>query len=78
VRAIKAITPERARAFHDSFAVVASIANVDGCAISVRAKQMHGVCARYMALTPRSLSANPYRLADEIHGIGFSPPTACA
>ena len=42
-----------------------------GCAISVWAKQMHGVCARYMALTPRSLSANPYRLADEIHGIGF-------
>ncbi len=71
--AIKGITPERARAIHDSFAAVASIANVDswlrhiglGKANARRVRKTYGDDAA------RLVRENPYRLADEIHGIGF-------
>ena len=70
--AIKGITPERARAIHDSFAAVASIANVDswlrhiglGKANARRVRKTYGDDAA------RLVRENPYRLADEIHGSG--------
>ena len=46
--------------------------SIPGCATSASAKPTRGACARRMATTPRRLvRENPYRLADEIHGIGF-------
>ena len=70
---IKGITPDRARAIHDSFAAVASIANVDawlrhiglGKADARRVREAYGDDA------VRVVRENPYRLANEIHGIGF-------
>src|SRR6266542_604532 len=71
--AIKGISPARARAVHESFAQVAAIANVDswlrhiglGKADARRAREAYGEDAA------RLVRANPYRLADEIHVIGF-------
>src|SRR5215207_5135869 len=71
--AIKGITPSRARALHESFAQVATIANVDswlrhiglGKADARRVREAYGDDA------VRLVRENPYRLADEIHGIGF-------
>ncbi len=71
--AIKGITPARARMVHESFAEVATIANVDswlrhiglGKADARRAREAYGDDAA------RLVRANPYRLADEIHVIGF-------
>src|SRR5712691_2708259 len=70
---IKGITPARARAVHNSFATVAAIANVDswlrhiglGKADARRVREAYGDDAA------RLVRENPYRLADEIHGIGF-------
>ena len=71
--AIKGITLSRARAVHESFAQVATIANVDswlrhiglGKADARRVREAYGDDAA------RLVRENPYRLADEIHGIGF-------
>jgi exodeoxyribonuclease V alpha subunit len=71
--AIKGITPSRARVIRDSFAQVATIANVDswlrhiglGKADARRVREAYGDDAA------RLVRENPYRLADEIHGIGF-------
>ncbi len=73
LRVIKGITPDRARVIHDSFATVAAIANVDswlrhiglGKAAARRVREAYGDDAA------RLVRENPYRLADEIHGIGF-------
>ena len=70
---IKGITPDRAQVIHDSFATVAAIANVDswlrhiglGKADARRVREAYGDDAA------RPVRENPYRLADEIHGIGF-------
>jgi exodeoxyribonuclease V alpha subunit len=71
--AIKGITPDRARAIRASFAEVATIANVDswlrhiglGRADARRVREAYGHDAA------RLVRENPYRLADDIHGIGF-------
>jgi exodeoxyribonuclease V alpha subunit len=71
--AIKGITPARAQMIHDSFASVAAIANVDswlrhiglGKADARRVREAYGDDAA------RLVRENPYRLADDIHGIGF-------
>ncbi|HEX6511005.1 MAG TPA: AAA family ATPase, partial [Chloroflexota bacterium] len=71
--AIRGITPARAQAIHASFAQVASIANVDswlrhiglGKADARRVREAYGDDAA------RLVRENPYRLADDIHGIGF-------
>jgi hypothetical protein len=65
---IKGITPARARAIHESFSVVASIANVDawlrqlglGKAAARRVREAYG------DQTARLMRENPYRLADDI------------
>ena len=70
---IKGITPDRAAIIHESFSAVASIANVDswlrhiglGKADARRVREAYGDAAA------RLVRENPYRLADEIHGIGF-------
>jgi exodeoxyribonuclease V alpha subunit len=70
---IKGITAERARAVRDSFAEVATIANVDswlrhiglGKADARRVREAYGDDAA------RIVRENPYRLADEVRGIGF-------
>jgi exodeoxyribonuclease V alpha subunit len=70
---IKGITPDRARAIRASFSAVASIANVDswlrhvglGKADARRVREAYGNDAA------RVVRENPYRLADEVHGIGF-------
>src|SRR5205823_4268271 len=61
------------RVIHESFAAVAAIANVDsllrhiglGKADARRVREAYGDDAA------RIVRENPYRLADEIHGIGF-------
>ncbi|MDQ6670848.1 MAG: AAA family ATPase [Chloroflexota bacterium] len=71
--AIKGITPDRARAIHQSFGQVASIADIDswlrhlglGRADARRVREAYGNDAA------RLVRENPYRLADDIHGIGF-------
>ncbi len=71
--AIKGITPGRARAIRESFAEVAAIADIDswlrqiglGKADARRVREAYGDDAA------RLVRENPYRLADEIHGIGF-------
>src|SRR5438876_6615379 len=71
--AIKGITPDRARAIRASFAEVATIADVDswlrhiglGRADARRVREAYGHDAA------RLVRENPYRLADDIHGIGF-------
>jgi exodeoxyribonuclease V alpha subunit len=71
--AIKGVTPARAQIIQSSFAAVASIANVDswlrhiglGRADARRVREAYGDDAA------RLVRENPYRLADEIHGIGF-------
>jgi exodeoxyribonuclease V alpha subunit len=71
--AIKGVTPARAQAIQSSFAAVANIANVDswlrhiglGKADARRVRDAYGDDAA------RLVRENPYRLADEIHGIGF-------
>ena len=71
--AIKGITPSRARAVHESFAQVATIANVDswlrhiglGKADARRVREAYGEDAVTL------VRENPYRLADDIDGIGF-------
>jgi exodeoxyribonuclease V alpha subunit len=70
---IKGITPDRAQTIHASFSAVASIANIDswlrhiglGKADARRVRQAYGDDAAQL------VRENPYRLADEIHGIGF-------
>ena len=70
---IRGITPARARIIQSSFAAVASIANVDswlrhiglGKADARRVREAYGDDAA------RVVRENPYRLADEIDGIGF-------
>jgi exodeoxyribonuclease V alpha subunit len=70
---IKGITADRARAIHESFGQVASIANVDswlrhvglGKADARRVREAYGDDAASI------VRQNPYRLADEVHGIGF-------
>src|SRR6202165_4368064 len=70
---IKGITPGRARVIHQSFAQVATIADVDswlrhiglGKADARRVREAYGHDA------VRLVRENPYRLADDIHGIGF-------
>jgi exodeoxyribonuclease V alpha subunit len=70
---IRGITPERARTIQASFGAVATIADVDswlrhiglGKADARRVREAFGEEA------PRLVRENPYRLADEIHGIGF-------
>ncbi len=70
---IKGITPNRARAIRESFAQVATIADVDswlrhiglGKADARRVREAYGHDAA------RMVRENPYRLADDIHGIGF-------
>src|SRR5918911_150756 len=71
--AIKGITPARARAIQSSFAAVASIANVEswlrqiglGQADARRVRETYGQNAVQL------VRENPYRLADEVRGIGF-------
>jgi exodeoxyribonuclease V alpha subunit len=71
--AIKGITPARAQIVQASFGAVATIANVDswlrhiglGKADARRVREAYGDDAA------RLVRENPYRLADEIHGIGF-------
>jgi exodeoxyribonuclease V alpha subunit len=70
---IKGITRARAQTIHASFSAVAGIANVDswlrhiglGKADARRVREAYGDDAA------RLVRENPYRLADEIHGIGF-------
>jgi exodeoxyribonuclease V alpha subunit len=70
---IKGITPDRARAIRESFAAVATIADIDswlrhiglGRADARRVREAYGDDAA------RLVRENPYRLADDIHGIGF-------
>ncbi len=70
---IKGITPARAQSIRTSFAAVATIADVDawlrhiglGKADARRVREAYGDDAA------RLVRENPYRLADEIHGIGF-------
>ncbi|MDQ6879340.1 MAG: hypothetical protein M3082_16925, partial [Candidatus Dormibacteraeota bacterium] len=70
---IKGITPGRARVIRESFAQVATIADVDswlrhiglGKADARRVREAYGHDAA------RLVRENPYRLADDIHGIGF-------
>ena len=71
--AIKGITPGRARAVHESFAQVASIANVDSWLrhIGLGKADARRVCEAYGDDAVRLVRGNPYRLADDIHGIGF-------
>ena len=70
---IKGITPERARAVHDSFATVASLANVDAWLrhIGLGKADARRVRDAYGEDVVKLVRENPYRLADEIHGIGF-------
>src|SRR5579871_340140 len=70
---IKGITPERARAVHDSFATVASIANVDAWLrhIGLGKADARRVRDAYGEDVVKLVRENPYRLADEVHGIGF-------
>jgi exodeoxyribonuclease V alpha subunit len=70
---IKGITPERARAVHDSFATVSAIANVDSWLrhIGLGKADARRVREAYGDDTARLVRENPYRLADDIHGIGF-------
>src|SRR6185312_586990 len=71
--AIKGITPARAQTIRASFAAVAAIADVDswlrhiglGKADARRVREAYGEDAA------RLVRENPYRLADDIHGIGF-------
>jgi hypothetical protein len=71
--AIKGITPARAKIIQASFAAVATIADVDswlrhiglGKADARRVREAYGDDAA------RLVRENPYRLADEIDGIGF-------
>ncbi|MBV9582540.1 MAG: AAA family ATPase [Chloroflexi bacterium] len=71
--AIKGITPARAQTIQASFAAVATIANVEswlrhiglGKADARRVREAYGDDAG------RLVRENPYRLADEIRGIGF-------
>src|SRR5262249_52943898 len=71
--AIKGITPARARTIQASFGAVATIADVDawlrhiglGKADARRVREAYGEDAA------RLVRENPYRLANEIHGIGF-------
>jgi exodeoxyribonuclease V alpha subunit len=71
--AIKGITPERARAVHDSFATVAAIANADSWLrhVGLGKADARRVREAYGADAARLVRENPYRLADEVHGIGF-------
>jgi len=70
---IKGITPGRARVIRESFARVATIADIDswlrhvglGKADARRVREAYGQDAA------RLVRENPYRLADDIHGIGF-------
>jgi exodeoxyribonuclease V alpha subunit len=70
---IKGITPSRAVAIRDSFAAVATIADIDswlrhiglGKADARRVREAYGDDA------VRLVRENPYRLADDIYGIGF-------
>jgi ATP-dependent exoDNAse (exonuclease V) alpha subunit len=70
---IKGITPGRARVIRESFAQVAAIADIDswlrhiglGKADARRVREAYGQDAA------RLVRENPYRLADDIHGIGF-------
>ena len=70
---IKGITPGRARVIRESFAQVATIADIDswlrhiglGKADARRVREAYGHDAA------RLVRENPYRLADDIHGIGF-------
>jgi len=79
VRAIKTITPERAHAIHDSFAAVASIANVDswlrhiglGKADARRVREVYGLDAAELVREPV-----PAGRRDPRHRL--SPPTTCA
>jgi exodeoxyribonuclease V alpha subunit len=71
--AIKGITPGRARAIHESFGRVAAVADVEswlrhiglGKADARRVREAYGSDAAQL------VRENPYRLADDIHGIGF-------
>jgi len=71
--AIKGIAASRARAVHESFAQVATIANVDswlrhiglGKADARRVREAYGKDAA------RLVRENPYRVADDVHGVGF-------
>jgi exodeoxyribonuclease V alpha subunit len=70
---IKGISPNRARAIRESFAQVATIADVDSWLRHIGlgkadARRVREACGHDAA---RLVRGNPYRLADDIHGIGF-------
>jgi exodeoxyribonuclease V alpha subunit len=70
---IKGITRARAQTIHASFSAVASIANVDSWLrhIGLGKAEARKVREAYGEDAARLVRENPYRLADEIHGIGF-------
>jgi exodeoxyribonuclease V alpha subunit len=71
--AIRGITPARAQAIQSSFAQVATIANVDSWLrhIGLGKADARRVREAYGDDTVRLVRENPYRLADDIYGIGF-------
>src|SRR5579859_3285355 len=70
---IKGITPDRAGAIRESFAAVATSADVDSWLrhIGLGRADARRVREAYGADAARLVRENPYRLADDIHGIGF-------
>ena len=70
---IKGITPSRAKVIRASFATVATIADVDSWLrhIGLGKADARRVRETYGADAARLVRENPYRLADDIHGIGF-------
>ena len=71
--AIKGITPARARAIHQSFAAVAGIAHLESWLrqLGLGKADARRVREAYGEDTARLVRDNPYRLADDIPGIGF-------
>ncbi|MBV9171344.1 MAG: AAA family ATPase, partial [Chloroflexi bacterium] len=71
--AIRGITPARARTIHESFNRVAAIANVDSWLrhIGLGKADARRVREAYGGDATRLVRENPYRLADDVHGIGF-------
>ncbi len=71
--AIKGITPRRARAVAESFAQVADIADIDSWLrhVGLGRADARRVRDKYGDDAARKVRENPYRLADEISGIGF-------
>jgi exodeoxyribonuclease V alpha subunit len=71
--AIKGVTPGRARAVAESFAQVADIADIDSWLrhVGLGRADARRVSDKYGDDAARKVRENPYRLADEVSGIGF-------